>query len=316
MKCSMIIHPDELSFEWIDRLRSAGVKTLGIHPTGGNGAARSLEDLLQLMKREEYRRLIDYALSVGLEVEYEIHAMGYLLQRSLFSQHPEYFRMNENGVRTSDYNLCASSPEALDTVARAAAKLASSLYGSNGNYHFWLDDGHNLHCHCPECRKLSASDQALVVINRMLREIKKKDPSARMAYLAYMDSIVPPLSVKADAGVFLEYAPFEKYTAKGSNADMLIAREREMIKPLMQAFVNEPKQVLEYWYDNSLFSNWQKPPEKFTLDEGAMRSDIESYKEIGFDVISTFACFLGKDYEDLHGEVDVTPFSEAVFVKS
>jgi len=34
---------------------------------------------------------------------------------------------------------------------------------------------------------------------------------------------------------------------------------------------------------------------------------------MGFDIISTFACFLGKDYEDLHGEVDVTPFSEALF---
>ena len=163
---------------------------------------------------------------------------------------------------------------------------------------------------------MSASEQSLVVFNRMLREIKKQNPNARIAYLAYKDSIVAPEAVKADAGVFLEYAPFEKYTAKGSNADMLIAREREMIKHLMQAFVNEPKQVLEYWYDNSLFSNWQKPPRKFTLDSDAMRSDIESYKEIGFDVISTFACFLGKDYEDLYGEVDITPFAKAVFVKS
>ena len=316
MRGSMIIHPDELSLEWIDRLKRSGVKTIGIHPYGGKAATKSLDDLLKLMKSAGYRNLIDRAHEAGLEVEYEIHAMGYLLNRSLFAEHPEYFRMNEAGERTNDYNLCVSSVEALDIVARSAAELAASLYGSNNNYHFWLDDEHNMHCYCEACRKMSASEQSLVVFNRMLREIKKQNPNARIAYLAYKDSIVAPEAVKADAGVFLEYAPFEKYTAKGSNADMLIAREREMIKPLMQAFVNEPKQVLEYWYDNSLFSNWQKPPRKFTLDSDAMRSDIESYKEIGFDVISTFACFLGKDYEDLYGEVDITPFAKAVFVKS
>ena len=47
-----------------------------------------------------------------------------------------------------------------------------------------------------------------------------------------------------------------------------------------------------------------------------MRSDIEYCKAVGFDVISTFACFLGKDYEDLYGEVDITPFAKSVFGKS
>ena len=47
-----------------------------------------------------------------------------------------------------------------------------------------------------------------------------------------------------------------------------------------------------------------------------MRSDIEYCKAVGFDVISTFACFLGKDYEDLYGEVDIAPFAKAVFGKS
>ena len=70
--------------------------------------------------------------------------------------------------------------------------------------------------------------------------------------------------------------------------------------------------MLEYWYDNSLFSKWKKPPRKFVLDEAAMLSDIAEYKKAGFDSIATFACFLGEDYEMLHGNIDVIPFSNAV----
>jgi hypothetical protein len=126
-----------------------------------------------------------------------------------------------------------------------------------------------------------------------------------------MDSVAVPERVTPDKGIFLEYAPFEKYTAKGEDAPFLIAREREMIKPLMDFFGGEYK-VLEYWYDNSLYSNWTKPPVKFSVKEEQMRLDIEDYKSLGFTNISTFACYLGEDYEALHGEVDVTPFSRCV----
>ena len=59
------------------------------------------------------------------------------------------------------------------------------------------------------------------------------NPSDGKAYLAYMDSITVPSRVSAEKGVFLEYAPFEKYTAKGDGAAERIAIERKMIVPLM-----------------------------------------------------------------------------------
>ena len=86
-----------------------------------------------------------------------------------------------------------------------------------------------------------------------------------------------------------------------------------MLLPLMELFSSQPAKVLEYWYDNSLYSNWKKPPKKFVLKEDAMRREIAEYKQMGFDFITTFACFLGADYEELHGEVDVKPYAEAIF---
>ncbi len=312
MKSSMIIHPDELSKAWIDRLADAGIGTLGIHPCGGKEATESLKKLLEIMKTAEYRGLIEYAHSRDIEVEYEIHAAGYLMPRNLFENHPEYFRMNEDGQRTNDHNFCVSNPGAIDLFARRAAELALSLYGSCHNFYFWMDDGHQLHCRCPKCKSLSPSDQQLLVLNRVLQEIRKFLPDARISYLAYMDTLAPPEKVCADDGIFLEYAPFEKYTAKGEDSADLIEREKQMIGPLMKFFDKGQKKVLEYWYDNSLFSSWKKPPVRFVLNKESMRQDIAEYRKIGFDGISTFACFLGKDYEDLYGNVDITPFAECV----
>jgi len=309
MKASMIIHPDEVSEAWIDRLADAGIGILGIHPVGGENAARSLQNLLETARTPAFRRLIDYARSRGLEVEYEIHAAGYLLPRDLFDTHPAYFRVNEAGVRTNDWNLCVSHPDALALFARRAAEVAEALYGSRHTYYFWMDDGRGFHCHCEKCRRLSPSDQQLTVLNAVLRQIRKTIPDAKLAYLAYVDTIRPPMQVEPEDGIFLEYAPFRKYTAKGGDAPALIAEEKAMLRPLMSFFGKEVPKVLEYWYDNSLYSGWKKPPARFTLQADAMKADIAEYRQMGFESISTFACYLGQDYEDLYGGVDIAPYA-------
>ena len=311
MKNGMIIHPGELSKKWIDRLADAGIDTLGIHPEGGAGAPKSLERLLELLKTPEYRALIDYARSRGLRIEYEIHAAGYLMDKSLFAEHPEYFRMNSAGERTSDWNFCVSNPDALALFARRAAELAQALYGSGKDFYFWMDDGRGIHCNCPKCRALSPSDQQYIALRAALGEIRKHIPDARMAYLAYIDTIEPPTAVENDGAIFLEYAPFEKYTANGEDREERISREKAMIAPLLDCFGRENAKVLEYWYDNSLFSRWKKPPARFVLDEEAMQRDVREYREMGFSRASTFACFLGDDYEELYGEADIIPFAKA-----
>ena len=52
---SILIHPEELSKKWIDRLADGGVKILGLHPHGGGQATESLNDLLSRLEDSEYR---------------------------------------------------------------------------------------------------------------------------------------------------------------------------------------------------------------------------------------------------------------------
>ena len=134
---SLIIHPEELSRRWIDRMADAEIPTIALHPVGGPAAAKSLSEMLDRLSVPGYRELLDYAAERGLKIEYEMHSARYLLPESEFFAHPEWFRMNKDGERTADYNLCASCDAAVDFVAERAAALVRALYRSTDRYFFF-----------------------------------------------------------------------------------------------------------------------------------------------------------------------------------
>lgn len=306
MKNGILIHPEELTKKQIDRVKALGITTLSLHPRGGEKAHETLTEMLSMLKTAEYKLLIDYARGLGIEIEYEFHAASYLLPRELFETHPDYFRMDENGNRTADLNFCVSNEEALNIVVKRAAELAKKLYESTPNYYFWLDDVKNKSCKCPKCKTLSPSDQQLTVMNSIISELKKSDKNARLAYLAYFECIDSPKTVKPANGIFLEYAPIERDMHKRlSEADADI---RDKITALINYFGKDRSKVLEYWLDNSLFSKWKKPPVRFSPDNDLIRDDIKYYLDLGFENITSFACFLGDDYEELYGEADISSF--------
>ncbi|NLV34108.1 MAG: DUF4838 domain-containing protein [Clostridiaceae bacterium] len=312
MESQILIHPDELSHEWVDRARVNGIDVIGIHPVGGYKACQSLKDLVDKFVDHKFTKLIDYALNNNVKIEYEMHAASYLMPRELFDTHPEYFRIDETGKRNSDKNFCVSNSEALSIVSKAAVELVSKLYKSTDRYYFWMDDVKNKKCMCEKCKDLSMSDQQMVYLNTILKQIQKNNPDAKMAYLAYFDCIEPPEKIKPISGVFFEYAPMEKYTL--STEDQLITGIDEAlnIPKLFSVFGKRNSKVLEYWLDNSMFSDWKKPEKKFVPDEVMIREDIDKYHTLGFEYISSFACYLGSEYVKLYGKPDISPFYNSI----
>ena len=309
MKSEILIHPEELTHKQIHRMASLGVNILGIHPVGGNDAADSLKQLLCRLEEPSFRALLDDAAEHGLEIEYEMHAASYLLPREMFAEHPAYFRMNEAGERVSDFDFCPSNEEGLALIAARAAELAHKLYRSRHTYYFWMDDGRNHACHCPKCRRFSASEQQLIALNRILQELKKTIPDAKMAHIAYVDRIEVPQQVKPEEGIFLEFAPYEKYM---KDPDRQRQEEEQRALPLLLShFGTQDAKVLEYWLDNSLFSKWTKPPKPFSFDPEVMRRDLVYYESLGFEDATVFACYLGRDYEELHGAPDIEAYLKA-----
>lgn len=297
----VVIDPEEFDDVWERRIYDAGINVLGLHPNPkGRPAAQVIESFLT----EQNRAAIERLERSGISVEWEMHTLSWLLPRQLFDRHPDWFRMNEKGERTPDFNLCTSSEGALETVSAAAAELAKLFRPKSNRYYFWLDDVAQSGCRCPECSRLSCADQALKAYNAIARGIRRVNPEAKQCYLAYHDTNAVPRQVQPEEGIFLEYAPmvrdFDKCIADASSEKN--SRESRQLAGLLDFFGREGAQVLDYWLDNSLFSGWKKPPKPFRLYRDTLKMDIRYYRELGFESITTFACYLGKEYTDLYPE--------------
>ncbi len=307
---SLLVHTDELSKKWIDRMAAHGISTIAIHPVGGWRAHLTLQEMTEKLETAEYRALLDYAAEKGLKIEYEMHAMRYLLPAGEFEAHPEWFRMKADGERSSDRNCCASNEEVLDYIAEKAAALAKKLYRNTNRYYFWLDDAKDAFCHCPACAGLSASDQQMKILNHILKRLKKDNENAELAYLAYYDTITPPEKIRPEQGIFLEYAPYER----DFHAPIEGNAQTASIHALLDFFGKDGARVLDYWYDNSYYSDYKKPPKAFSPDKPVIEADLRYYTSIGFCDLAGFACYLGADYEELHGEPDISDLG--IFLKA
>lgn len=306
----IIINTHDLDKQWITWAADAGLNTLGLHPGEGGLATDALRRTIDAHPLPENRSLRTFAASRGVRIEYEAHAMSWLLPRHLFTRHPEWFRMNEQGERTPDHNLCVSNLDALDYISERTALLASLLDTGVSDYFFWLDDVKNGACHCPECRKLSISDQQLRAVNAMLSGLRRYDHQARLCFIAYHDTMKIPKKVEPLDGVFLEYAPINRdfhRPLNDANCEKNV-NETRTLRELLQFFGTDNARALDYWMDNSLFSGWKKPPKPFTLDEDVMRQDVEFYRSLGFHAITSFGCYLGTDYQEMYGNPPVETY--------
>lgn len=311
-KRGIVLNPQDLHPAWPQRLQAAKINALGIHPAGGPDARHSLEWALYHRLLPETKRLFHQLNCMGITVEYEAHAMSWLLPRALFQTHPHWFRMNREGARTPDANFCPSQADALFFVEKRAEELARQLDTGSDRYFFWLDDQKDAACHCPACRGLSAGDQQMLIVNAMLRGIRKYNRQASLSYLAYLDAMAGPEKIMPLPGVTLEYAPFlrDLHRPLLDPACEKNAAEARSLQRLLKLFGSKGAQALEYWMDCSLYSDWQKPPKKLTLDEAIMQPDCQAYKALGFEAVTSFGCFLGADYDALYGEPPVLRYGE------
>lgn len=289
---------DITSLDWPMLASQAGLTTLSVHTSDTN------------MQSAAFKKFLKDCQGFNIAVEYEQHAMAELLPRSLFARQPELFRMDEKGNRTADFNCCPSSTEALEIIARNARERALKQQPTTGRYYFWLDDG-GKKCHCPDCKEWEDSDQALVIENRIVRELKKLDPGNSLAHLAYQSTMKAPKTVKPEPGIFLEYAPFFRSWSRpladrNAKREGMTITHGEYIDHLaanLSVFPKDTAQVLEYWLDVSLFSDWKKPAVKLPWNKDVFLSDIDTYAKMGIRHITTFAVYIDGAYEKAHKDL-------------
>jgi hypothetical protein len=229
--------------------------------------------------------------------------MRELLPRALFAKDPGLFRMNDQGARTPDANLCVHSPHALEIVATNALRLARQLKPTTGRYFFWGDDGQPW-CRCPRCREFSDSDQALLLDNYLVEKLRKLDPRAQLAHLAYANTLAPPKRVKPAPGVFLEFAPIHRqYDTPYARQSGLEARDDlKSLEENLRVFPAGTAQALEYWLDVSRFSRWKRPAVELPWRRNVLEADAQTYARLGLRHVTTFAVWIDADYVKRFGE--------------
>ena len=300
----VVITAEDLTLDnWPDRAKMAGLTTVALHPFP--------ETLREFVQTDRGRSFLTRCEELGLEVEYELHAMNEFLPRHLFSSEPELFRMDDEGNRMPDANLCVHSEQAVDIVCKNAVSISRSLRPTTDRYFYWGDDGQPW-CSCPACREYSDSDQALILENRILQAIREVNPNARLAHLVYINTSEPPSVIKPDPGIFLEFAPIRRsydvpYSRQSgpSYQDGLANLDSNL-----EIFGTEGAQVLEYWLDSSRFSNWGKPAVRIPWNQQVFLSDLRSYASRGIRHVTSFAAYIDADYVARHGDPPLEDYGD------
>lgn len=308
----IIIHAQDCGDYFAGRLEQTNLNVLGIHPEGGLAAHVSMQKCIDMLETEEWRRFHRRMEKAGIAVEFEMHALSWILERDKFDTHRDWFRMTDTGEHTPEFNCCASNPDVLDYIRERSAKLAKIFRPDTDKYYFWIDDVATAACQCEKCRELSASDQALILYNAIADGLASVNPKAKLSYLAYFATLPVPTKVAKQDNVFLEFAPLAR-DFDVSLFDETREKNYSQVKTLpalLDFFGRDDAKVLEYWMDNSLFSGWKRPPKEFHLNPVTCAADVAQYRKLGFDSITSFGCFLGEDYRDLYGDADLSEYDK------
>lgn len=297
------------TLDWPLLAHKAGLTTIGTHIFP--------EQVAKFITTDKGQQFLSDCKKYNIQVEHELHSMRDLLPRSYFDTNPEMFRMNEKGVRVKDYNCCPHSEQALIIIAENALRYADILTPTTMRFFYWIDDAVPM-CKCNLCKDFNDADQALLIENAIIRALRQKYPAASLAHLAYVNTMIPPAKVKPEEGIFLEFAPIYRQwdkplsdgkagivAAKQDDGSLLThAQTMELLHENLNVFPAATAQVLEYWLDVSLQSQWKKPAKKISWYPEVCKKDVAIYKKAGIKHITTFAVYVDGNYKKQYGNLD------------
>ncbi|MBN2291313.1 MAG: DUF4838 domain-containing protein [Pirellulales bacterium] len=307
----VLVPKDIQTWDWVQKAKQAGLSTIATHITPSQVA--------KFVATDAGRSFLQSCRDSGLEVEHELHAIGDLLPRELFKKDPNMFRMNKQGQRTADYNLCVHSKTAIDILCENALQYAKILRPTTGRYFYWIDDGKPM-CFCRKCRGLSDSDQALLMENHLLRALRQQDPRACLAHLVYLNTMRAPTQVKPEPGIFMEFAPIRRRMDKPlSRRDVLGKKGRlhgkilEDLDANLEVFGGEGAQALEYWLDASRFAGWRrKNLIKVPFDGRVFLDDLQTYARRGIRHVTSFAVWIDGEYVKRFGPPPLDEYGQVL----
>lgn len=108
-------------------------------------------------------------------------------------------------------NLCYSNPEVRDTMTSAITNYCKEN-PQVSCLHFWLADGSNNHCECPECQKKRPSDWYVQMLNELDEKMTAAKLDTKVVFLIYVDLLWEPVEteLKNPDRFILMFAPITR----------------------------------------------------------------------------------------------------------
>ncbi len=188
--------------------------------------------------------------------------------------------------------LCYSNPKAFNMLVDHVVQYALD-HPEVDILHFWLSDGMNNHCECPECRKTSPSDWYSKLVNAVSHRLGELNCKTRIVFLCYSNTLWPPVGEFVDnkyGNTIFMFAPISRcylhslYDEKCSGSASLAAPSRNRIAP--------PRTNYEFI---QLLRGWLK-----TLKSDSFLFDYHLWFAFGFDFLKgDIGKTLWRDLRDL-----------------
>ena len=163
-----------------------------------------------------------------------------------------------NGKRQLKHNtpnytqFCMSNPEAQELFVQYVCDYAEK-HQNIDHLHVWLGDVENNHCECDECQKKTPSDFYCILLNRVDKELTRRNLDNRIVFIVYTDTTFAPETEKIENPnrFSLMLAPISRsYTTSFERSE-----EKYELRPYVRNNNKYPKNLAE---NLAYFDDWKK----------------------------------------------------------
>ena len=200
----------------------------------------------------------------------------------LFEEHPEYFAL-QDGRRVKGKQICISNKQVQELVQQHIEDIYKTVPVNNIIYLFGMHDTTTGWCECSECRKLdgdgtfdyvNVSSRFHKVAVKIMAEIYKKYPDARLEAWAYHTYRTIPENVKYDPRTLIYYCTHGRCYGHELN-DPSCSRNVKQLN-LIKAWRKISSRMKVYEYANCT-------PVFYGCMEEILCKDLRLYRQLGLE---------------------------------
>ena len=166
-------------------------------------------------------------------------------------------------------NFCLSNKKARDKVVRYTTDYAKS-HPEVRELQFWLADGYNNHCECPECSKKLPTDFYVMLLNELDEAFTKAGITTKIVLLSYVELLWPPVceKLKSKDRFIMFFCPITRSNSTSYKAEDPMKRIDMDLPEFKRNDINWPMSAAE---NLAFLRKWQDT-----------QSSIHGYMEFGY----------------------------------